>query len=151
MKTIFAIMLVVGSSIILEMNHSYNTYSNTNPEEKKTISCPPNYEKAEEALKQYLRKESTIEVLRKNYNMDINATIKNNQIYSLKDELHQDECSKLLNQFEWLEDYQNYSIYKVADHYFIVPFSITEKDEFEQKPITLINNKFEVVAVVIDF
>lgn len=87
--------------------------------------CPADHEEAEQILKEYLSKERNIKSLGDNYDMPISDNAKD-QIKSLSGEENQQECQQLRANLDWLKDEENYSIYKVADHYFIVIYSFDE-------------------------
>lgn len=114
-----------------------------------TSLCPANNEKAEQELKDFLLKEKNIKTLRDRDNMPISNNAINN-IKPLTGEANSEECRQLRSNLEWLEDQKHYSIYKVADHYFIVLYSFTKGGRFHKKEIPIINSKFEAIGTIIE-
>lgn len=112
--------------------------------------CPADREEAEQILKKYLSKERNIKSLGDNYDMPINGNTKDN-IKSLSEEENQQECQQLRANLDWLEDEENYSIYKVADHYFIVIYSFDENGEFQWNEIPIVNSDYKFLSTVINF
>lgn len=115
-----------------------------------TNSCPANNKKAEKELREYLAKERNIKSLEKNYSTAISDNAKEN-IQSLSGEKSKEECQQLRLNLEWLEDQEHYSIYKVADLYFIVLYSFTEEGDFQIDEIPIVNSEFEAIGSIIDF
>lgn len=147
MKTFLAIILFISFSVFFGMTH----LNHKNSQLIKINPCPSNHEKAEADLKGYLAKERSVEDLREKYGLSIDHTAQN-KIYSLQSELNQIECKKLIeNNSKWLENAANYSIYKVGRSYFIVTYSLTEKEEFDRNSIVVVDDTYEAVAIVIDF
>lgn len=145
MKAFFAIILFICFSIFVGMNH----LNNKNSLRTQITHCPSNHKEAEADLKGYLSKERTVEDLREKYGLSIDHT-SHNKIYSLQSELDQDKCKKLIENSPWLESVPNYSFYKVDGNYFIVTYSQTEKGNFERQGISIFNEQFKRVAIVID-
>ena len=112
--------------------------------------CPESHEKAKKNLKEFLAKERNIEGLQKDYDSTIKLNAQNN-IITLTDEKNKKECQQLYSNLTWLEKQENYSIYKVADLYFIVIYSFTEDGNFNVKEIPVINNDYKAVGSIINF
>lgn len=112
--------------------------------------CFPTHEKAEEHLKGYLAKDENIERLKK-YGAEIDHTA-HEDVYALEKESDSADCQKLIDNFEYLleESEYSYSIYKAANHYFIVRYRL-ENNEFEWESTSIINSKYEVIAVDLDW
>lgn len=109
-----------------------------------TTSCPPNHEKAEASLKEYLSKEDAVNDLRTTYGFDIDLNSQN-KIQPLKNVRYQPKCKELLKD---LQDYaSNYSVYRVLNYFFVVSFDVNNEDEFEFKSISIYNSDLEVVGV----
>ena len=146
MKPFFVILFIISFFSLNSIRH----FSVKNVDVNRLYSyCPPNHEKAEETLKKYLEKEKNIEELRKVYNMNIESNAKN-MIYVLKQDENKATCKKLTEKFEWLSNFEHYSFYKVDKFYFIVTYSLSEKDEFQRKGISIINDQYERLAIIID-
>lgn len=113
-----------------------------------TSPCPANNDIAEQKLKKYLSKEKRIKSLRDQYDMTISDSTKDN-IKSLSGEQNKEECQQIKSNLDWLEDQEHYSIYKIADHYFIVLYSSSKEGEFQIEEIPIVNNKFKAVGSII--
>lgn len=111
-------------------------------------SCPPNNEKAEKVLKEYLSIEIRLQSLRNLYNMPITNEAKDN-LKPLVGEKYEEECRQLRSNIEWLEKQEHYSIYKVANHYFIVLYSFTEKGDFQVNSIPIVNSNYKGIGSII--
>jgi hypothetical protein len=113
--------------------------------------CFPTHEKAEEHLKNYLAKGQNIEQL-KTYGVEIDHKA-HEIVRALENESDSAECQKLINNLEFLseESEYSYSIYKAANHYFIVRYRILANNEFKWDSTTINNSKFEVIAVALNW
>lgn len=149
MKPIIAILSFL---IFSSVNWIIPTNNNLKLEDNRVqpVPCPADHKKAEQELQKYLSQEIAIESLRKQYNMDIDRNAPNN-IRILTGKSHQNECEKLNNNLNISESKWLHSFYKVADHYFIVDYLLSENNEFEFKSITIVNNEFEVIGVAFNF
>lgn len=112
--------------------------------------CPESHEKAKKYLKEFLAKERNIEGLQKDYDSTIKLNAQNN-IITLSDEKNKNECQQLYSSLTWLEKQENYSIYKVADLYFIVIYSFNNEDKFQVDSIPIINKEYKAVGSIINF
>ncbi len=115
-----------------------------------TKLCPADNPKAKKVLLEYLAQEKNIKDLRDDYNMTISFNAKNN-LKSLSGEKYKEECQQLRTHLEWLEDQRNYSIYKLASHYFIVLYSIDQKGQFHFNSIGIVSSEYEALGGIIDF
>lgn len=150
MKTIITLLLFLSFSV-----EDYGLYSDKNAPVSNKIQntpCPKSHEKAEEDVKDYLKKEQTLTELKTKYGLEVDST-SHEDVYALENESDSVECQRLIDNFEWLvEDSQySYSIYKVADHYFIVQYKISENNKYKRNSISINNSELELIAVVIDF
>ncbi len=148
MKTIITVLIFISfslnnSGVILVQNESNIFETVKHP-------CFPAHEKAKEHLKGYLEKDQNIEQLR-NYGAEIDHTT-HTDVYALKNESDSADCQKLIDNFEYLmeESEYSYSIYKAANHYFIVRYCL-ENNEFEWESTSIVNSDFEVVAVALNW
>lgn len=151
MRTIIIFILLMSISVI--DGEFFSSDSIGFPLDKlPAISCPDNNKNAEKEFKTYLSKDISIKDLRKNYDIDVDHT-SHNQIQALDKKMDQAECKKFIEKFDWIKNDNkfSYSFYKVADHYFVVRYLLTQKDEFEFKSITIINNKLKALSVVLNF
>ena len=71
-------------------------------------------------------------------------------IHILEQKTDYDECNELIDNLNLRESDRLHSFYKVAGHYFNVNYLISENGEYDHQSITIVNNKFEVIVVVID-
>lgn len=115
-----------------------------------TSPCPANNEKAKKVLIEYLAKERNIQGLQDDYNMTISNNAKNN-IKPLSGERNRKECQQLTSNLEWLGNAKNYSIYKVADHYFIVIYSFNKNEKFQWNEIPIVNSEYKAIGSIINF
>jgi len=130
------VLIVLGFSL-------QKSYAQINP-------CPVNYKKAEKVLKEYLSKGKNIKSLHYQYDMSVSKDIKKN-LKSLSGDKDKEECQQLISNLKWLEKVPNYSIYKVAKHYFIVIYSFDKNGRFQMKEIPIVNSQFEAIGSIIDF
>jgi hypothetical protein len=112
--------------------------------------CPASNEKAEEKLKEYLSKERNIKSLGDNYGINITKNY-TSQIKPLTGKENNKECQQLHSNLDWLENEENYSIYGLADHYFIIIYSFDEVGKFQFDSIPIINSSYKAVGSVINF
>jgi len=146
MKIIIAITFI--TSFFSLIGTYYNLGENTD-HNKFNSNCPPNHEKAEETLIKYLESEKNIEELREVYNVNIDSSNKN-KVRVLYQEEDQVTCKKLIEKFEWLDNFQHYSFYRVDEFYFIVTYSLSGKKGFHNKGISIINSRYERLAIIIN-
>ncbi|MEX0661383.1 MAG: hypothetical protein WEA58_12415 [Balneolaceae bacterium] len=142
---LFIISLSFNNVSLYEVQNGLKLYEiHKNP-------CLPSHEKAEEDVKNYLAKERTIKDLTTKFGIEIDH-ISHKDVYALVNESDSAECQNLIDNFEWLveESKFSYSIYKVADHYFIVQFQITENNKYKRNSISINNSELELIAVGID-
>ena len=110
--------------------------------------CPTDNEQAKQEVINYFSSEKNIESMQEE-GMAVNENTKDN-IISLTGEAHEEECKQLNTNLDWLQDQQHYSIYKVANQYYIVLYSFTDEGKFQKDEIAIINSKFEAVGSIID-
>ncbi|NBB76929.1 MAG: hypothetical protein GVY02_06065 [Bacteroidetes bacterium] len=147
MKTLFFITIFTSFSIFAGADIFHD--SNKHLIEIKIEACPANHKQAKKELKEYLARERTVEDLSRNYNMNIDSSAQD-KIYALETEKDFDECGKLIENLNLSEDERSHSFYKVAEHYFIVSYLISDKGVFEYKSTTIVNREFEAIAVVLN-
>jgi len=71
--------------------------------------CPADKQQGKQTLKEFLAKERSIQSLQDQYDMAVTDSTKD-QITSLTGEAYKDECRQLLENIDWLQDQQHYSI-----------------------------------------
>ncbi len=112
-------------------------------------TCPTNNPKAEKVLMEYLSKEKNIESLRDAYGMAISKNAKDN-IISLSGDKYQEECQQLRLHLNWLKNQMHYSIYKIANHYFIVLYSFDQKNKFQMEEIPIVSSEYVALGSIIN-
>lgn len=131
------IIILIAAIIPLQTSCAQNT------------PCPTNNTEAQKELKEYLSKERNIKSLHNQYDMPISNSAED-LIKSLSVEENRKECQQLRGNLEWLKEEDNYSIYKVAEHYFIVIYSFDQQGEFQIDEIPIVNSDYKAIGSIID-
>lgn len=111
-----------------------------------TTPCPANNEQAKQYLIEYLNNDANVDDLKQKRGLNLTRTsFKKINILSSKG-----ACSKLLENASWLENFDNYSFYKVDNYYVIVMYS-NSNNKFDTKGFAIFNNQFERITTIMDF
>ena len=112
-------------------------------------ACPEIHEAATAGMIQILNNKKTVQQLNKDYGIDITSPLMD-RLQPLEKISDRELCSKIIQKFEWLENHDAYSFYRIDELLFSVNLEKTESGELKYVSTSIFNEKLEYLAVIID-